>query len=260
MTQEHFQEYFMELAGASLHYFQGGQGAPLVVLHSVEGNLGWRSYLEQLAQQYTVYAPTLPGFGRSERPPWLESFADLTRYTLWLVEALGLQRAALLGHGIGGWLAAEMAVSCPQTVERLILVDAAGVRPQQGEITDIFLHGHEASLRMSFFDPEKAPEYEALFSRRLPPEEREINVKNQEAAIRYCWKPYMHDPVLPFLLPRVQMPALIVWGKEDRIIPLECGALYQQALKNSRLAVIEQCGHYPHLEKPEEFVRLVREQ
>ena len=65
---------------------------------------------------------------------------------------------------------------------------------------------------------------------------------------------------LPFLLPRVQMPALIVWGKEDRIIPLECGALYQQALKNSRLAVIEQCGHYPHLEKPEEFVRLVREQ
>ncbi len=255
------QEHFIELAGTRLHYFTGGQGTPLVVLHSVEGNLGWRSHLEQLAQHYTVYAPTLPGFGRSERPLWLESFADLTRYTLWLVEALGLHKTALLGHGIGGWLAAEMAVVSPQLVERLILVDAAGVRPHQGEITDIFLHGHDASRRMAFFAPDKAPAYEEFFSgRKLPLEEREINVKNQETAIRYCWKPYMHDPVLPFLLPRVQAPTLIVWGKEDQIVPLECGSLYQQGLKNSRLAVIEQCGHYPQFEKTDEFIRLVREQ
>ena len=124
------QDQFIELAGARIHYLRGGQGKPLVVLHSVEGNLGWRPYLQQLAQHYTVYAVTLPGFGLSERPQWLETFPDLTRLTLWLIEALGLQQVSVLGHFMGGWMAAEMAVICPQLWDRLILVDAAGVRPR----------------------------------------------------------------------------------------------------------------------------------
>ena len=253
------QEQFIELAGAKIHYLKGGQGNPLVVLHSVEGNLGWRPYLQQLAQHNTVYAMTLPGFGRSERPSWLETLPDVTRLTLWLIEAWGLQRASVLGHFMGGWVAAEMAVSCPQLLDRLILVDAAGIRPQQGEITDIFLHGQEGVRKMAFFDPENSPAAKDLFGRKLPPEERELSAKNQENAIRYCWKPYMHDATLPFFLPRVQTPTLIVWGKEDRIIPLECGELYRQALKNSRLETLDRCGHYPHLEKPDEFSRLVNE-
>lgn len=156
-------------------------------------------------------------------------------------------------------MAAEMAVVCPPLFERLILVDAAGVRPQQGEITDIFLHGQEGMRKLAFFDPESSSVAKDLFGRKLPPEERELSVKNQENAIRYCWKPYMHDATLPYLLPRIQTPTLIVWGKEDCIIPLECGELYRQALKNSRLEVLDRCGHYPHLEKPEEFARLVSE-
>ena len=257
MPATEYHEQFIELAGTRLHYLTGGQGKPLVILHSVDGNLGWRLYLQQLAQHCTVYALTLPGFGLSERPPWLETFADLTRFTLWMLDALTLQRVSLLGHFMGGWMAAEMAVSCPPLVDRLILVDAAGIRPQQGEITDIFLHGQEATRKMSFFDPQQAPEYQELFGRKLSGEERELHAKNQENAIRYCWKPYMHDAVLPFLLPRVQAPTLIVWGKEDRIIPLECGERYRQNLGNARLEVVDRCGHYPHLEKPEEVTRLV---
>jgi pimeloyl-ACP methyl ester carboxylesterase len=253
------QEQFIELADARIHYLKGGQGKPLVVLHSVEGNLGWRPYLQQLAQHCTVYAVTLPGFGLSDRPSWLETFPDLTRLTLWLIDARGLQRVSILGQFMGGWMAAEMAVVCPQLLDRLILVDAAGVRPQQGDITDIFLHGQEGMRNLAFFDPENSPAAKELFGRKLPPEERELSVKNQENAIRYCWKPYMHDATLPLLLPRVQTPTLIVWGREDRIIPLECGELYRQALKASQLAVLDRCGHYPHLEKPEEFGRIVSE-
>ena len=66
----------------------------------------------------------------------------------------------------------------------------------------------------------------------------------------------MHDATWPLLLPRVQTPTLIVWGREDQIIPLECGELYKQGLKNSQLAVLDRCGHYPHLEKSEEFGRI----
>jgi pimeloyl-ACP methyl ester carboxylesterase len=66
----------------------------------------------------------------------------------------------------------------------------------------------------------------------------------------------MHDPRLPALLARVTAPTRIVWGRQDKIIPVECGTLYQQAIPGSELVVIEQCGHTPHLEKPDEFVRV----
>jgi pimeloyl-ACP methyl ester carboxylesterase len=257
MAEPH--EEFVDVAGVKIHLLKGGQGSPLVVFHSVEGNWGWRLYHRQLAQHFTVYAPTLPGFGRSQRPPWLESFLDLSRFSLWLLDELKLEKASLLGHFMGGWLAAEMAVMCPQVAERLILVDAAGIQPRQGEITDIFLHGQEGSRKLAFFDPQQAPEYQELFERKLTPEERDGQTQNQETAIRYCWKPYMYDHSLPGLLPRLRVPTLLVWGREDRIVPQECATLYQQAIPQSRLEIIDRCGHYPQLEKPEAVTRLVRD-
>ncbi len=229
------------------------------MLHSVEGPPGWRSYHRGLAQHFTVYAPALPGFGRSLRPPWLETFSDLARFSLWLLQAQGLERVSLLGHFMGGWLAAEMAVMCPHILDRLVLVDAAGIRPQQGEIADIFLLGQEGTRKIAWFAPQQSPEYQELFGRKPSPEERELQAQNQETAVRYCWKPYMHDRSLPWLLPRLRVPTLIVWGREDRVVPLECGERYQQAIPGSQLTLIDQCGHYPHLEKPDEFSRRVCE-
>jgi pimeloyl-ACP methyl ester carboxylesterase len=255
-TEPH--EQFIEVAGAKIHLLKGGQGKPLVVFHSVEGGLGWRSYHRQLAQHFTVYAPTLPGFGLSQRPPWLETFSDLARFSLWILQELDLPKVSLAGHSMGGWLAAEMAVVCPQILDRLILVDAAGIQPQQGEIADIFLYGQEGSRKLMYFDPQQVPEYQELFGRKPTPEEREILAQNQETAIRYCWKPYMYDRTLPWLLPRLRVPTLIIWGREDQIVPLECGELYRQAIPGSRLEVLNQCGHCPPLEKPGEFVQLVQ--
>jgi pimeloyl-ACP methyl ester carboxylesterase len=76
------------------------------------------------------------------------------------------------------------------------------------------------------------------------------------AAVRLTWKPYMHDPRLPHLLARVTAPTRIIWGRQDRIIPAECGSLYQQAIPGADLVVLDQCGHAPQVEKPDEFVRL----
>ncbi|HEV8714354.1 MAG TPA: alpha/beta hydrolase [Candidatus Binatia bacterium] len=256
-TEPH--EEFIAVAGAKIHLLKGGQGRPLVVLHSVEGSLGWRSYHRQLAQHFTVYAPTLPGFGPSERPAWLETFPDLARFSLWLLQELQLEKVSLLGNFIGGWLAAEMAVMSPQILDRLVLVDAAGIQPIQGEITDIFLHGHEGTRNLIYFDPQQTPEYQELFGRKPTAEEREIQAQNQETAIRYCWKPYMYDRSLPWLLPRIRVPTLIVWGREDRLVPLECGELYRQAIPGARLEVINRCGTSPPLEKPEQFSALVRD-
>ncbi len=74
---------------------------------------------------------------------------------------------------------------------------------------------------------------------------------------RLCWKPYFHNPHLPAYLHGVKTPALIVWGKQDAIMPVNCGVLYQQALANATLHVIDRCGHSPALEKPQEFLTVV---
>ena len=78
-------------------------------------------------------------------------------------------------------------------------------------------------------------------------------------AVRLCWKPYMYDLRLPGLLARVNIPTRIIWGKEDRLVPLECGQLYQKAIPGSDLVVIDNCGHVPQLEKPAEFVSAAME-
>jgi pimeloyl-ACP methyl ester carboxylesterase len=259
MASGEYQESFITVGGAKIHFLRGGRGAPLVWIHSAEGNLGWLRCHSALAEHFTVYIPTLPGFGLSERPDWLESFFDLTRFGLWVLQEMGLGRAVLAGHFMGGWLAAEIAATAPQAVERLVLIGAAGIKPRRGEIADVFLHGVEGARRLAFFNSAQAPEYERLFGRKPSPEERELQANNREAAIRYCWKPYMHDPSLSALLGRVRAPALLVWGREDRIVPLECGELYRDAIKGARLAIIEACGNYPHLERPVEFAKAVNE-
>jgi pimeloyl-ACP methyl ester carboxylesterase len=257
MTEHH--DRTINVGGASIHYLVGGSGEPIVALHGFDGNPGWLPVYDELAQRFTVYAPTHPGFAGSDRPPWLESFTDLSRFYLWILQELNLGKATLLGFSIGGWLASEIAVLSPHIIERLILVDAMGIKPRKDEIADIFLHGSEGTRRLSISDPKQVPNYELLFGRKPSPEEREANAINREAAIRYCWKPYMHDPSLPFLLPRLRnLPALIVWGKEDRIVPLESAELYRRAIPDAELELIEHCGHLPHLERPAEFLRIVK--
>ena len=109
---------------------------------------------------------------------------------------------------------------------------------------------------MGYHDPKQVPEYDQIFPESLTQEEQEQAEVNREMAVRVCWKPYMYDLRLPALLARTHAPTRIVWGREDRIVPLECGQLYQKAIPGSDLVVIDNCGHSPQIEKPDEFVKI----
>ncbi len=260
MTARSAVEEFLEVGGSKVHLIKGGDGPPLLFLHSIEGNLGWLPWMEEVSKSATVYAPTHPGFGRSERPVFLESVSDMARFYLWMIQELGLDEVTLVGHFLGGWIAAEMATMSPGSLSRLVLVDAAGVRPGEGEIADIFLLGEEETARLSFHDAATVQGYGDLFERELSPEERELRIRGREMTTRLCWKPYMYNRSLEWLLQRVDMPTLVVWGAEDRIIPADSGRRIHEAIPGSRLEVIPECGHLPHVEKSDEFSSLVLEQ
>lgn len=247
----------ISVGGMAVHTIVGGQGDPLLVLHGAGGNRGWRRWMAAMAGHFTVYAPTHPGFGTSDSADWMESIDDLARFYLWFMDVAGLRRVRLVGHSIGGWTAAEMAVMNPGAIERLVLVAPTGLRPETGEILDIFYYPPDELLRMTVHDPARVPEWDELYGRPPTAEEREIAIRNREMAARLTWKPYMFNPRLPHFLPRVQVPSLIVWGRQDRIVPVVCGEQYRRLLPQATLHVLEDCGHLPPLEQPDEFARLL---
>ena len=112
-------------------------------------------------------------------------------------------------------------------------------------------------FRHTVLDPATIPERETLFGRPPTPEEAEIALRNRETTARLTWKPYMFNPRLPHFLPRVTAPTLVVWGREDGIVPVECGEQYRRLLPHATLAVLERCGHLPLIERPDEFAALV---
>jgi pimeloyl-ACP methyl ester carboxylesterase len=187
----------------------------------------------------------------------MEGIDDLARFYLWFIDVAGLGRPHLLGQSMGGWTAAEMASMSPGSIERLVLASAVGLKPEQGEILDIFYHSPAELRGLNVHDPTTVPEWDELFGRPPTPAELALAERNREMAARLTWKPYMHNPRLGRFLGRVTNPTLIVWGHQDRIVPVECGTQYQRLLPNATLSVLERCGHMPAIEQPEAFARLV---
>ena len=247
----------LKYAGGSLSVLKGGEGPPLLVLHGLGGNPGWMAYHEALAENFTVYAPSHPGYDGSQSLSWINSIAALSHYYLGLVQHLGWDRFSVVGFSMGGWLAAEMAAMCPHGLDRLVLVGAVGIRPREGEIAELFNVSREAVEKLRFYDPGQVPDHDRFFGRELTLEERGQERLNREMGSRLCWKPYMHNPNLPHFLTKVSTPTMVVWGREDAIVPVECGGLYKEALSKATLKVIDNCGHAPQSEKPSEFLDIV---
>jgi pimeloyl-ACP methyl ester carboxylesterase len=150
-----------------------------------------------------------------------------------------------------------MATMDPGVIDRLVLVAPTGLKPETGEILDVFYYPPEELLQLTVHDRSTIPEWPELYGRAPTPEELELATRNREMTARLTWKPYMFNPRLGYFLPRVTAPVLIVWGREDRIVPLECGEQYRRLLPNATLQVLDGCGHVPPIEQPDRFSALV---
>jgi len=246
----------VELMGAKIHVLKGGKGDPLVVLHRDNSYPGVQPFLTELAKQYTVYVPSHPGYHNSDPKSWawLVNVRDLAIVQHNLLRTLGIQRAVVVGLGFGGWLAAEIATMCGHDFSRMVLVSPMGVQPKKEYIFDQFLVSTEDYAKAMFHDQRA---FDQIYTQEPGFEQLEGWETCREMTSRTGWKPYMWNRALPGLLKGVSIPTLIVWGREDKIVPLECAQLYAEALPNARVSVIDQCGHAVDLEKPAQLTRLV---
>ena len=252
-------EEFVEAAGARLQLVKGGAGEPLLILHDEMGHPGWLRFHETLAQRFTLYIPSHPGFGKSERLDWIMNMRDLAGWYLDALEDLGLGRANVIGFSLGGWLAAEMATMCPEPFKKLVLVGAMGIKPPTGQIYDMFLEVAKDFISASYLDPAQTPEFPQVCPENPTPEQAEDWEVAREEACRLGWRPYMHYPSLAPLLRRLRkLPTLIVWGRQDAIVPMSAAEVYHASIPGSQLVILDNCGHHPEVEKPDEFVRHVR--
>jgi pimeloyl-ACP methyl ester carboxylesterase len=248
----------IDIAGITVELRRGGSGTPVLVIHGELGVPGWLESFAQLAEHHDVIVPSLPGYGRSTRPDWIMGVHDLAAWVTWFARDIDLRTPVnVIGCSLGGWVAAEIATVAPQFFNKMVLVGAMGIKPEQGEIFDYFLESGLTGLRRAFHRPEQSSAFMRYWGNEWTPEETDLVEQHREMTCRIAWKPYMHSLTLRHLLPGVSTPTLLLWGGEDAITPINSGEIYQRAIPRSRLVVIENCGHMPEMEKPTEFAGLI---
>jgi len=241
------QEKTIEVRGTKLRMMEAGGGAPVLYLHGA-GGLNWYPLLERLAARFHVMAPEHPGFGCSAIPEWMAGIGDLAFFYLDFLTAQGLEEVHLVGHSLGGWTAAEIAIRDTARLKTLTLMASAGVLSPEEPFGDIFLWSDAEHARNSFFEP-------ALVEARLQAlatADIDVMLQNRAAAARLAWTPRLHDPQLPYWLHRIDVPTLFVWGTEDRICPFSCHVPFQRGIPGAELFALPRSGHALHTERPAE--------
>ena len=247
-------ETFETFDGCKIRMMRAGQGAPLLFLHGGGGAPLWLPFMETLAQRFDVIVPEHPGFGGSDTPDWLDNVGDLAYFYLDVIAALKLSGVHLVGTSLGGWIAAEIAVRNCSPLKTLTLSAAVGINVKGVPKGDLFMWSREQLIRNLYHDQKLA---EAALAQPVSDDAMMVYAKNQLASAKLGWSPRLYNPHLSKWLHRISVPTLLVWGDDDRLVPLPHGEAYAKLIPGAELRVIENCGHVPHVERADAFVTAV---
>ena len=227
-----------------------GKGPPLLYLHGAVGQKGWAPFLDILARHFTVYAPVMPGYGSATGLEHLADLTDLTLYNLEVLNELGVTRAHVVGHFLGGMIAAEMAAASPSSIDRLVLVSPAGIWRDEEPVADLLaLNANELSERLAA-TPDDAASLDGLADELARDRMQDI-----AAAGKFLWP--LPDRGLNRRAYRIKASTLIVWGEQDRINPPSYAKDFQRLIARSQTATLADAGHLLMLEQPEAFASTV---
>ncbi|HZO82284.1 MAG TPA: alpha/beta fold hydrolase [Candidatus Binataceae bacterium] len=229
-------------------YYQHGKGTPLVYLHGAGGLPGFTPDLELLSSHFTVTAPLHPGFGSSGIDELHEDVLKFTLYTWDVLDALGIERPILVGHSLGGMLAAEMAALEPTRVRKLVLVAPAGLWLDECPTLDFFAMKPEELIAAAFYDPDSAAARAFATLPTDPSAAAEVMVQRMRglaAAARFLWP--LGDRGLGERLYRVKAPTLLLWGEADKLIPPRYAEAFKRLLEGSPEVKIEKIARAGHV-------------
>ena len=268
-SQKYASGKFVDLGGYNTHYIEMGSGEPVILIHGYfYDSLQWSKNLEALATRFKVYALDLWGFGYSTREPMDYGYPLYASQLLKFMDALGIEKAFLTGQSMGGGTAILFATRHPERVNRLVLVASGGLPNPQSPVMRIaglpgigeFLFGLKGSrrgiLKANFiYDKNKlTDEYVETVTRFQ-------KVKGTTEVLLKVLRKRFWDtlPEEIHTLGKTGLPVLIVWGRQDKSIPIKLAQDMRRILKGSRLEIIDQAGHCPNDEQPEVFNRLAME-
>jgi len=268
--QEHRHE--VDIVGAKANYVELGEGPPLVFVHGLGG--AWQNWLEQIpyfARSHRVIAVDLPGFGASPMPPWDISIPAYATFLRDFCERLGVERGTLAGNSMGGFIATELAIAEAHRVDKLVLVSAAGITWARARREPAVMFGRMAramaplalrfqlsgirrprlrqrAFRGVFYDPNSLRR-ELLWENVVPALKSPGHLDAMTTLVGYDIRDRLEE---------IEDPTLIVWGRNDRIVPVPAALSYKRRIgKNAELHILDRTGHVPQMERPVRFNRLL---
>ncbi len=257
---------FSQFGPFELEMFRVGSGRPILLIHGVNPIDPSAPFVSRLAQFGEVIAPSHPGFGASPLPPDFDTMYDLVNLWHAVLDTMASDDVTVIGFSFGGWVAAELAVTRPKRLGRLVLVDPVGIKLGGREERDIvhFFNTDPVELdRRAWHDPSRRPPgiyafgWQATISEAMTDPQMITLARNWDSLCLFGWRPHMFNPQLKHWLHRVDVPTQVVWGASDRIVTPEYGRAYAALIPGATFSQIDAAGHHPELEQPDAFVSMI---
>jgi len=254
----------VQVEGLTIHYYEGGpaEGEPMLMLHGFGANRdNWLRFARHFTQRYRVIALDLPGFGESSKPDVRYDAASQATRLNAFAKALQLDRLHLIGNSMGGHIAALYAARHPEQVLSLALLDNAGVTsPRKSEMFEMIERGQPNPLVVR-----QAEDFDKLMSfvfvtppplpNSLKRHFAEQSMANQAHYDKIFAQLRDHYVPLEPELPKIQAPTLLLWGDRDRVLDVSSIEVMQPLLRKPSVVIMQNCGHAPMIERPEETAR-----
>jgi pimeloyl-ACP methyl ester carboxylesterase len=254
----------MELKTLQTHhvpvrYFHGGSGEPLVFLHGAGGLTEADPFLNALAQRFTVYAPLMPGYGDSEEAPTIRDMQDFALHHWDVVDGLGLKDPILVGHSMGGMIAAEMAAIAPHDVTRLGLIAPAGLWLDDHPIPDLFATMPFEMPKLLFHDVEAGTKMLTAGLTLSDPKFLQTYLVNNARQLGMAGKILFPIPErgLSQRLYRIKAKTVLVWGDSDKLIPPAYAHGFKKGIAGVELVSIPEAGHMVTIEKTDQVAQAI---
>ncbi len=261
-AQSAIQDKSVSVFGAKVRYLEAGDAAKpkLILLHGLGGSAeNWQFNVSALAVNFHVFAPDQVGFGKSDKPLLKYRVATYVDFLDKFMTELKIEKAFLVGNSMGGWVSALMAIKYPNRVEKIVLADAAGIIPANVKTDDIYQLNNStrdevrANMKRLFASPalqnNEALVDQFLTQRVLANDGYTINSLIESIRRK---EDYLNDR-----LGEIRKPTLIIWGRQDGIIPVSDADVFNKGIAGSQKIIFENCGHAPQVEKALDFNREV---